>query len=53
MALNVIIHYLDNPIFQVSDNAKFEHTHKGKQHALEIRDKIREEGGVRKFLGVI
>ncbi len=50
--LNVIIHYLDNPIFQVSDNAKFEHTHKGKQHALEIRDKIREEGGVWKFLGV-
>jgi len=42
---NVIIHYLDNPIFEVSDSTKFEHANNGKQSALEIRDKIRKEGG--------
>ena len=43
--INVIIHYLDNPIFKVFDSTRLEHTHNGKPKALEIRDAIRKEGG--------
>ena len=50
-SVNVIIHYLDNPVFEVFDNTKFEHTNNGKQKALEIQDTIRKEGGKAEIFG--
>lgn len=49
--ITVVIHYLDNPIFEVSDHTKFEHTNNGKQKALEVRDTIRKEGGKAEIFG--
>jgi 3-oxoacyl-[acyl-carrier protein] reductase len=49
--IGVVIHYLENPVFKVSHNTTFEHTDRGKQKALEIRDTIRKEGGQAEIFG--
>lgn len=49
--INIVIHYLDNPIFEVPDKTKLEHTNHGKQKALEIRDTIRKENGKAEIFG--
>lgn len=49
--INIVIHYLDNPTFEVPDKTKFEHTNNGKQKALEIRDTIRRESGKAEIFG--
>ena len=49
--INIVIHYLDNPTFEVPDKTKFEHTNNGKQKALEIRNAIRKESGKAEIFG--
>ena len=49
--VSIVIHYLDDPIFEAPDNTKFEHTNNGKQKALEIWDAIRKEGGKAEIFG--
>jgi 3-oxoacyl-[acyl-carrier protein] reductase len=50
--ISVVIHYLENPVFEVPDNITFYgHFDNGKQRALEIRDKIRTGGGNAEIFG--